>query len=65
MIENPSLVLIRTFWHVKRTLVWKLIRNGFKTSDRVQRQGAGCCESAAYTVVCEHSEETRNAVLGC
>jgi hypothetical protein len=27
MIENPFLVLIRSFWHVKRTLVWKLTVN--------------------------------------
>jgi len=31
-----------------------LDRSGFKTSDHARGQGAGRCESAEYTAVCEH-----------
>ena len=39
-------------------------RSYLRNADYVQGQGAGRRKSAAYTGVCEHFEEVRNAVIG-
>jgi four helix bundle protein len=40
------------------------IRTHVKNGDQGSGQGAGRRKSAAYTVVCEHFEPTRNAAMG-
>jgi hypothetical protein len=42
-----------------------VLRNGFKTLDHAEGQGAVQRKSAAYTVVCEHFEEERNTDIRC
>jgi hypothetical protein len=39
-------------------------RSYLKKVDQGSGQGAGRLKSAAYTVVCEHFEPTRNAAMG-
>jgi hypothetical protein len=39
-------------------------RTHLKNVDQGSGQGAGRGKSAAYTVVCEHFEPTRNAAMG-
>ena len=53
-----------SFFRSRRWGVENISRNGFKTLDQVQGQGADRRKSAAYWVVCEHFEEACNAVIG-
>ena len=50
-------------YSVHEMTVYMECRNYLKNADYVQGQGAGRRKSGAYTVVCEHFEEVRNAVI--
>jgi hypothetical protein len=48
----------------KRIKTTKGAASHLKNVDQGSGQGAGRRKSAAYTVVCEHFEPTRNAAMG-